>query len=165
MMNFDKEEIAAACREYGSQIVGLPAGIAGAQLLWAISGNESSFGANCAPRHEPAFDVGGVYGSGPVMTPLLAKFGSAASCSYGPWQVMFCNAPVAYTPNSFNSLDNATHATVAFLNRLIAKWKPSNLVEIGECWNGGHLMNHLIPAVAAYVQQLTANYAVEMPIN
>ena len=78
-MNFDKEEIVAACREYGPQIVGLPVGIDGAQLLWAMSGNESSFGANCAPRHEPAFDVDGVYGSGPVMTPLLAKFGSAAA--------------------------------------------------------------------------------------
>ena len=164
-MNFDKEEIVAACREYGPQIVGLPVGIDGAQLLWAMSGNESSFGANCAPRHEPAFDVDGVYGSGPVMTPLLAKFGSAAACSYGPWQIMFCNAPIEYTPDSFNSLDNAAHATVVFLNRMIVRWKPENLAEIGECWNGGHVMQHLIPAVAAYVQRLIENYAVEMPTN
>ena len=164
-MNFDKEEIAAACREYGLEIVGLPVGIDGAQLLWAMSGNESSFGANCKPRHEPAFDAGGVYGRGPVMTPLLAKFGSSAACSYGPWQIMFCNAPSNYTPDSFNSLDKASHATVEFLNKLIARWHPANLAEIGECWNGGHVMKTMIPMVAAYVQKLTANYAVEMPRN
>ena len=165
MHSFDRSEIAAACREYGPAIVGLPAGIDGAQLLWAMSGNESSFGANCLPRHEPAFDVGGVYGNGPVMKPLLAKFGSMAAFSYGPWQLMFCNAPNDYTPNSFNSLDKSAHATVAFLNKLIARWKPANLAEIGECWNGGQVMNHLIPAVSAYVQKLTSNYAVEMPEN
>ena len=164
-MNFDKEEIAAACKEYGPQIVGLPEGVDGAQLLWAMSGNESSFGANCLPRHEPAFDVSGVYGNGPIMKPLLEKFGSMAAFSYGPWQIMFCNAPSDYTPDSFNSLDKASHATVAFLNKLIARWNPANLAEIGECWNGGHVMKTMIPMVASYVQKLTVNYAVKMPTN
>ena len=114
MTNFTQQEIAAQCRISGPQLIGLPAGIDGAQLLWAISGNESSFGANCTPRHEPAYDVGGRYGSNAVMVPLLTEWGSAAACSYGPLQLMFCNAPAGATPSDFDDLPTAFKYSVAY---------------------------------------------------
>ena len=170
-MNFTKQQIADACRQYGPLLANLPPGIDGTQLLWAISGNESSFGANCTPRHEPAYDVGGVYGNRPVIKPLLAKWGSAAACSYGPWQIMFCNAASGRDPEDFDDLRICAQDTVAYLNRLLYRWKPGYLAQIGECWNEGHEegdpqgmpVESSSPAVEAYVKELAANYTVPMP--
>lgn len=163
MTNFTPQQIADQCRVSGPKLLGLPPGVDGTQLLWAMSGNESSFGVNCVPRHEPAFDSGGVYGSGPVMAPLLKKYGSAAACSYGPWQIMFPNCPPGFSPKDMSDLGKCASATVGFLNHLLARWKPSSLAGIGECWNAGHPMVNLSPGVASYVQKLTANYQVPMP--
>lgn len=162
-MSFTLQQIADQCRASGPELLGLPPGVDGTQLLWAMSGNESSFGVNCTPRHEPAFDSGGVYGSGPVMAPLLKKYGSAAACSYGPWQIMFCNCPLGWSPNDMSDLKLCARATVCFLDRLVSRWHPSDLAQIGECWNAGHPMVNLSPGVASYVQKLTANYQVPMP--
>lgn len=161
-MNYTHEQIAAQCQASGTDLWPLPDGVTGAQLLWAISGNESSFGADCDPRHEPAFDAGGIYGDGPVMKPLIAKFGSAAACSYGPWQLMFCNAPSGWMPDDMNDLAKAARATVLYLNRFLTRFYPSSLAGIGECWNAGHTMDIPTPGVARYVADLAKNYAVPM---
>jgi len=143
------------CAEYGPQVGPLPAGVDGAQLLWAMSGVESSHGANCTPRHEPAFDVGGIYGGNAPMPALIAKYGSpAAACSYGPWQVMLCNAG-GLGPQDFDDIDQATHASVSFLNNRLFHYKPASLAECGEMWNAGH-----ITPDPGYVAKLTAAYTV-----
>jgi hypothetical protein len=147
----------------GPQLAPLPKGVDGAKLLWALSGNESSYGLNTTPRHEPAFDAGGTYGDGPVMRPLLAKFGKAAACSYGPWQLMFCNAPAGFTPESFGDLHQCAVATVERLNAFLRKWQPQALAGIAECWNGGHPMANPVAGVAAYAHELATNYAMAAP--
>jgi hypothetical protein len=157
---FTREQIADVCRMYGPAVAPLPAGVDGAQLLWAISGNESSFGANITPRHEPAFDVGGIYGQSAQMKPLLAKYGAAAACSYGPWQLMFCNAPIGATPQDFDMLDTATIYSVQFLKYLLNRFKPQTLGDIGSIWNAGHVQNPYSPQVQAYVNRLTENYSI-----
>jgi hypothetical protein len=162
-MSFTRQQIASACRQYGPTVAPLPPGIDGTQLLFAMTGNESSFGANVTPRHEPAFDVGGVYGKSPQMQALLAKFGSAAACSYGPLQLLFCNTPAGAKPSDFNDLNTAFGYSVAFLNKLLTRFRPQTLGDIGSCWNGGHIQNPYSPAVQVYVNRLTANYAVQMP--
>ena len=162
MAAYTKVQISAQCRISGPDIIGLPEGVDGSQLLWALSGNESSFGANVTPRHEPAYDVGGVYGDGPVMKSLLARYGSAAACSYGPWQIMFCNVPAGWSPSDMDDLPKAARATVLFLNSLLERFTPWTLAEVGECWNGGHTMETPPPGVARYVHDLIANYAVQM---
>lgn len=157
-MPFTKAQIVEQCKETGPYIAPLPEGIDGAQLFWAISGVESSFGANVTPRHEPAFDTGGIYGKNPPMPDLIARFGSAAACSYGPWQVMLCNAPAGTTPYMFNDLFTAANATLYFLNTLLRHWKPKTLDEIGECWNTGH-----ITPDPNYTSKLRTAYATIMP--
>ena len=156
--NFTQAEMAAICVRYGSQVGPLPAGVDGAQLLWAMSGVESSFGANCQPRHEPAFDVGGIYSTHYPMPQLLQIDGSAAACSYGPWQLLLCNAPLTYGPSSFDSLSLAASASLGFLNRLLRQWQPKSLKEIGDCWNAGH-----ITPDPAYELKLAVAYNVAMP--
>lgn len=156
--NFARTDVAAICQRLGATVGPLPGGVDGAQLLWAMSGVESSFGANCQPRHEPAFDVRGVYATHYPMTILLPKYGSAAACSYGPWQLMFCNAPLTYAPGSFDSLLLAAQATLSFLCQQLRAKRPQSLAEIGEVWNTGGVRPDL-----AYVAKLQAAYDTPMP--
>jgi hypothetical protein len=93
------------------------------------------------------------------MPNLLAVFGRAAACSYGPWQVMFCNLPNGVTEEEAeDDLSEIADDSVAFLNTLLRHFNPANLAEIGECWNAGH-----ITPDAAYTDRLARNYAVPMP--
>ena len=158
-MSYTRQQIASACQAYGSQVGPLPANIDGAQLLWAIAGNESSFGANCTPRHEPAYDEGGRYAD----EALLAQFGSAAAYSYGPWQIMFVNCPPNYIPEDMNDLDKAAVATLLFLNRQLNRFRPSTLELIGAIWNGGNPGALQRPEVQVYADRLERNYAVPLP--
>lgn len=157
-MNYIRQQIATACRSYGSQITGLPDGVDGEHLLWALSGNESSFGANCAPRHEPAYDVGGRYAN----AALLARFGHAAACSYGPWQIMFVNCPPNFIPEDMDNLDKAAAATILFLNRQLTRFRPSTLELIGSIWNGGNPLALSSVRVQHYADELVRNYAVPL---
>lgn len=156
-MNFTPEQVAAMCREYGPQTGPLPPGVDGKQLLWALSGVESSHGLNCTPRHEPAFDVGGKYAKNAPMPALLARYGTAAACSYGPLQIMLCNAQ-GLGPQDFDNIDQAFHASVSFLNNRLFHYKPQDLAEIGEMWNAGSIRPD-----PDYVAKLTANYAIQIP--
>lgn len=157
-MNFTRAQVAAQCVAFGGQVGPLPDGVDGSQLLWAMAGTESSFGADCTPRHEPAFDVGGAYGSHVPMPALLAIYGSpAAACSYGPLQVMLCNAG-GLAPSGFDDIAEAFHASVTFLNQQLRRFKPQSLAEVAEIWNSGSIRPD-----PAYVAKLTTNYAVPIP--
>src|ERR1035441_9795 len=147
-MSFTRQQLAEECQSTGPQLALLPTNIDGARFLWALAGNESSYGVNCTPRHEPAFDVGGTYGDGAVMKPLLAKYGKAAACSYGPWQQMFCNAPEGFAPDSYSDLHKCALAAVAQINKALRKWQPLNLASIGECWNAGRPLTNPSVGVA-----------------
>jgi hypothetical protein len=154
--DFTRAQIAQACQ--GMQLGPLPEGISGPQLLWAISGNESSFGLNCTPRYEPAFDRGGPY----FDAAMINRFGRAAACSYGPWQIMFANCPPNFTPDSMQFLSNCAFATMAFLNRQLARFEPTSLASIAAIWNGGNPGAIAKPQVAAYAAKLAENYLVPM---
>ena len=158
---YTKAEISQACKKFGPQVCPLPSSYDGAQLLWAISGNESSFGANVTPRHEPAFDMGGLYDRG-EQHELLEQFGSSAACSYGPWQILFANCPQGSTPDSLADLDTAAQATVGFLNSQLRRFSPKSLVDIACVWNHGSPMSILTPGVQSYANELIHNYVVPM---
>lgn len=159
MSNFTTAQVAAQCKLSGSQVGPLPPSVTGAQLLWAMAGNESSFGIRCTPRHEPAFDVGGEYATHAPMPALLAKYGSAAACSYGPWQILLANA-ASYAPADFASIIEAAAATLAYLNQQLRTFRPQSLAQIGSIWNSGGPNHQDNPAVARYITALQHNYAV-----
>jgi hypothetical protein len=159
MARYTRAEIIRACRTYGSQIEGLPEGIDGAQLLWAISGNESSFGANARAMYEPAYGPNGRY----AHPQNWAKYGKPSASSLGPWQLMYVNAPPGYTPADIqDDLDTAAKVSVWFMNKQIARFKPMNLATIGSIWNGGnpHAWKH--EPVQVYIKKLERNYQVPM---
>lgn len=164
-MNFKPQDVADACRRHCVDVrPELVDGYDAAQLLWAICGNESSFGVDCTPRHEPAFDVGGTYAKAPAQVALLEKFGRAGACSYGPMQVLLVNAPNGYAPADFDDLDKAVAAGVYALNMLLSRNHPKTLAEIAACYNAGHVPSGAWPTgVARYANSLTVHYADPMP--
>ncbi len=165
-MGFTRQQIADACRAHAGDLdASLLAGYDAAKLMWAICGNESSFGANCTPRHEPAFDVSGTYAKAPAQAALLAKYGSHAACSYGPMQVMLVNAPEGYAPADFDDVDKAIAAGAFALNRLMEHWKPVSLAQFGAVYNCGHIPKIVSPGVHEYQDELIRNYHdVPMPV-
>lgn len=99
-MNVAPEILAALCRKHAPSLLtptnwpGTP--LDKVRLLWGLCGVESSFGANCNPRHEQGYCFNGRYFN-PVAT---SAFGCLAHCSFGPWQVMFANFPYGVSPLS-----------------------------------------------------------------
>ena len=158
-MTIDPQRLAQVCRDMGPLVGPLPAGIDGAQLLWAISGNESSFGHDVVPRHEPAYDVGGRYATHAPMPDLLSRYGRNAACSFGPWQVMLCNAP-GYAPGDLTDLETAAKASVAALNMLLRHFQPKTLNDIGSSYNAGHPC-----ADPGYTDRLVVAYNTPMPME
>jgi hypothetical protein len=141
-MNFSKADVLEASLTYGSQMKVAPP-LDGRGVMLALSSNESSFGADCGPRHEPAYDIGGSLSHGQEQALLLQQYPNQAACSFGPWQMMFVN----FTPYAHAKIANGTvelidyaQEFVRFFNRyVIGVRKAASLAEIGEVWNLGHI--------------------------
>lgn len=153
MANFAKADVLAACDIYGRQLQ-VDFTLDGRGVMAALSSNESSIGADCGPRHEPAYDVGGHLASGKGQALLLQKFGHAAACSYGPWQMMFDNFETEDPGVLQTDLDVCAEEFVSWFNRyVIGIRRAVTLADIGEVWNLGH-----IAPDPAYVAKLEAAY-------
>jgi hypothetical protein len=155
-----RSTVAALCTRFGAALK-VPAGIAGAQLLWALAGNESSFGVRCGPRHEGAYCRGGKYFD-PALTSL---WGCLAHCSYGPWQVMYPNISRG---GNVDPLDAArrpeitANAAVRFLNEIIfGREKAATIKQVADAYNSGDWRDDNKPE--GYIAELVKNYAVAMP--
>jgi hypothetical protein len=158
-MIFAREDVARACRAFGPMLH-VPEGIDGIRLLWALSGCESSFGANAAPRHEPAYDVGGHYAGAGPQAALLERYGSAAACSYGPWQLLLVNVQPSSSPDDMANLNRCAMATVTFLNRqILDREHPQTLEEIAEAYNSGKWKWQSVPpGVERYAEDCRKYY-------
>jgi hypothetical protein len=127
----------------------------------AIASNESSLGADCGPRHEPAYEAGGAVWARKAMAPLLSLYPpvgeppqSPAACSYGPWQMMFLNCPGASPEILLSDLEACAGFFVKQFNSYVEGAQHAvTLEEIGEVWNMGH-----IAPDPAYTTKLAAAY-------
>ncbi len=167
--NYLKPQIAKACLQYGPildfHLTGTNDGtgkaIVGSQLLFAISGVESSFGMNCHPRLEPAYCYSGRYASKHPMPDLLSEFGSDAARSYGPWQVLLANA-YGYKPTELSmNLEKAAIATIGFIRRrCIEGQKCKTLRDFSDAYNSGNPRDAHIPE--KYIAEVAHNYFSEV---
>jgi len=166
-MNFDKAKVAAACKQYGGFIQRLPATIDGALLLWALSGNESSFGQNTNPRHEveycpqnqPHRTTSGIvvrpgrYAADGLQVALFRQWGCWACCSYTPWQLMAVNA-IGYTPiELMTDLERSVEAAVSFASKIMAHEsmpEEATLDDIARFWNGSGVSQQYIDDLKKY---------------
>jgi hypothetical protein len=145
------------CALYGPQLR-VPSGVNGFTLMVALAYNESSLGQNCKPRYERSYDEGGANDQN-EQTELIEKYGKAAACSYGPWQMMPCNAPGFSPQELYASPDACAKAFVAFFNRyVIGHCGAKSVSDVAQVWNGGHVSTHPNPGVQRYQQQLLENY-------
>lgn len=158
-MKYDKARLADVCKRYGVFITGLPATIEGPKLLWALSGNETSFGQNVVARHESAFCPlqHGRYSKDGLQGALFRDWGCLACCSYTPWQLMAVNA-IGYTPlELLQDLERSVEAAVGFCSKLFGRPNPpATLDEFARLWNGSGVSQQ-------YIDDLKKNYTVEMP--
>lgn len=142
MANFTKADILEASLNYGTQLKITPP-LDGRGVMFALSSNESSYGADCGPRHEPAYDIGGSLSHGQEQALLLQQYPKHAACSFGPWQMMFINfTPEVQAKIAAGSVELIDYAQefVRFFNRyVIGVRKAGSLAEMGEVWNLGHI--------------------------
>jgi hypothetical protein len=134
--------------------------IRGAQLLVAMGGRESSFGKNLKPRHEPAYDIGGLYWKiSEEVRAGLAKYGAGYAYSYGPLQIMAVNAP-GFTPGELAADPEKAMqaATVRLRFHVLQHQRARSIQDICECWNGGHIGANTTPG---YFEEVQHHYLTE----
>lgn len=149
------QQVLALCRQYGAQL-NVPPSIDGVALMAAFAQNESTFGANVTPRHEPAYDSGGHYDRA-EQSLLLDKYGSAAAYSYGPWQTLPCNA-MKFSPDTlFADPNAAAQAFVGDFNHRVAP-HAQTIDAMAQIYNGGHVSATPLAGVARYAADLQKNY-------
>jgi hypothetical protein len=144
MISFPNAQVVECCATDGVDLK-VPATLDGRRVMLAIAAVESggadprAAGANCGPRHEPAYDVnGGFFRESPVQRGLVTTWGSAAAMSYGPWQMMFCNFSQGMSPmEAETSLDRLAVEFVRQFNQFDRRWNFTSLDQIGETWNTG----------------------------
>lgn len=167
---FAVAEVALACRAWGPQLKPyVPAPLDPVQLMWAFANKESThdhegfFG--CEPRFEPAYFGSGWYARQPPMPALIEAYGKDAAKSYGPWQVMFCNA-AKWRPEDFKYLDICAESFVTYLSNRCRIHRPANLDEFGQLYNGGHIVaKPALPnaQVLEYCHHLNEWYKIAIP--
>lgn len=162
-------EVIALCRTYGPMLR-VPDGVYGPRVMAAIAGNESSYGENTKPRYEKAYDFGGAYAGNLPQSELLKAWGSKAAYSYGPWQILPCNAK-GFTPDELATDDDkCAQAFVGFFNRyIIGHCHADTLQQILEAFNSGHIVRSggdIAPGVQRYISDGIAKYhAPPMPLT
>jgi hypothetical protein len=170
MYSMPKKDLADLCRAHGNLLQpyladctdpdGKP--LDGPTLLWALSGRESSFGQNMKPRHEPAYDVSGMYWRlSQEVKDGIAQYGPPFACSFGPLQVLAVNAR-GWTPEEMaNDPLAAMEGACTFLRVYVLTRKHAHsLAEICQCWNGGHVGAKTTPG---YVEEVTQHYRAGIP--
>lgn len=146
MNSFPTQDVTALCLELG-HLLTVPEGLSGERVMLAIAAVESGgadpkfAGHNCGPRHESAYDVnGGFWHQSTIQQGLVKEWGSRAACSFGPWQMMYCNFAPPVTPDQCEKdLRFCAVEFVGRFNRAMRRAAPKTLAEIGEIWNMGHI--------------------------
>ena len=164
-MNWTQAQVQEACKKFGpaihaySLVDGYGYPLSGIKLLWAISGQESSFGANCGPRLEPAY-WDGAYSETGLQQELNRQYGIAAAKSYGPWQVMYQNCYRLGTPGEIDAdINLGAQAAVDFLNDyVIGSQKAVSLQQIARVYNSGNLTVPMTMGVMRYIENVGQYY-------
>ncbi|KKL95933.1 hypothetical protein LCGC14_1849580 [marine sediment metagenome] len=150
MYNFDKLCV------LGAKMIDAPYGVNPEALLWAIGGVESTWGRNNVPRHEKAYHRGGAY----FNRALDRRFGCAAHCSYGPWQLMYENVQAIskkeITPQEMNDTLTALVVSVEWLNQRVIGRGADTVAKIADAWNSGTHRDRIIPV--AYIDKVVRKY-------
>jgi hypothetical protein len=171
VLSMPRTELARLCRIYGAGLQhdlaltddGCGKPIDGPRLLWAMAGQESSFGSNMKPRFEPAYYMGGRYWNaqtpgGKEVRDGVALYGRDFACSYGPLQILAVNAK-GHSPMELGSDPEKALAAACAMLRLVVlqRQKASTIGEICDCWNTGNDKDKNVPV--EYIEHVERYYA------
>lgn len=110
-------------------------------LLTAIATVESDYGQFNIPRHEPAYDVGGVYfKKSQLVRDNWKKYGAMAACSWSSFQIMFIVAAELGFPGSPIQLwddETAIHWVTEYIQKRILSKGVVTTKEFAIAYNAG----------------------------
>ena len=129
------------------------------RFLLALSGIESSFGRNNVKRFEPAYAPGGRYFKAEHLQKAHEKFGDDASCSWGPWQILYivCQE-YGYEgePKDLEDGEVSGPYVIKHLNRFA--WYGADTVEkVLDAYNSGNHRDKNVPE--AYIEKFWKHYS------
>ena len=130
-------------------------------LLIALAKNESSFGKDCTPRLEPAYDFGGHYfRRSPIIRMQHRKFGNAVAKSYGPFQVMYPTAvelgyDINRPPEELGEFETNIEYAIRYINHRALR-KAISVQDIFDAYNSGSSHDSIIPE--GYILKGMARY-------
>lgn len=142
------------CQFY-APTVKAPPGVDPYALLYALGMAESSGGTFNITRYEKS------YHSGRYAVPaLIEKFGAAAACSYGPWQIMYVNATDVLghdvDPIRLHIPEVAAVASIRWLNEHVIGRGAVTVRDIADAWNTGNHRDANVPH--AYIAKVERWY-------
>lgn len=147
--------ITELCKQYGPTLEKEAPWLDGECLLRAIAMNESAFGTYNVPKHEKAYDLGGVYGN----KSLWAKYGAWAACSYSSWQIMYPTALELGFNGSPADLwrdGTAIYYVVELILRRGIRKGATTVDQLFDMYNSGSFKDGIIPQV--YIDKGVLNY-------
>lgn len=134
------------CEVHGLFLDKLAPWMDGEICLKALATVESSYGIYNIPRHEKAYDLGGIYSKS--YKPLLIKYGAMAACSWSSFQIMY---PVAYElgfqgdPIELQNDELAIMWVMEYIRKRILDKGCSRLQDFADAYNSGTFRDKLIP--------------------
>lgn len=162
-----------SCDAFGASLTGLVTHngqpVDGPLMLWAFSGNESSYGQNrLFVKNETNYMPGGVYfRASAALQALYKKFGILACSSFGSFQIMAIVAQeMGHIGNPVELQDDEVCAK--FMSKLIAERFVKHqgcktLAELGDAYNSGNARDQNIPKV--YIRDLVGRYEQGWPVD
>jgi hypothetical protein len=162
MTQFDLDAQAALTEAIGAYAPNLhaPTGIDAVALLRALAAQEvGNASRSLACRHESSYCYGGKYHTDAVKQAEW-RYGCAAHCSWGPWQIMYPTATMrGYTGDPVGLRDPMVSGeyVVSQINyRVFDMIVRPTLNDVFDAWNSGTARDGLVPAV--YIEQAMAHY-------
>jgi hypothetical protein len=124
--------------------------IDGAALLYAIAGNESTFGERREfVKHEAGYLPGGHYfANSPDLRDAYHQYGVLAGSSFGTWQLMYIVArELGFTGHPIELQHDETLLlwVVQHVQRHILKREPRTLADIFDAYNSGNFTDGNVP--------------------
>lgn len=145
-----------ACNAFGASLTGIVTHngqpVDGPLMLWAISGNESSFGREREHvRAEPAYSPGGrYYLQSPDLQAYYKRFGVLACASFGSFQIMSVTAKeLGFAGNPAELMNDETCAkwmATLITERFVKHQGATKLYEILDAYNSGSWRDKMVPA-------------------
>lgn len=127
----------------------------GQVCLQALATIESAYGVYNVPKHEKAYDQGGIY----FNRGLWAKYGSHAACSYSSWQLMY---PVAVelgflgSPAELMIDEKAIYWVIEYIKKRILDKGCLKLQDLADAYNSGSFRDKIVPQ--EYIGKFMDNY-------